>query len=305
MNEELELNTEVESNASADNANASAETASAETANASANAETAESAKGADKPWKQKVESIPYDRFKEVNDERKSYRDRATELESRIRAMEEAAAKNKLPEIKSVDDIDPNSFKNDKGELDYLAWLKAREEFVQKETLKKFREDAEKERNAERAQEFERRISNDFNAKMQESAKTNPEIVEAINWFGNTFADKLSPSIRYAMVTDENGPDLIYHLATAGQDIMQQIARGDEIGAIRAMAKWSAKFTRAEANVAEAKNAEAKPAVDEFAERYAKKPAVTASNLPSAKGGTKDPNKMSMEEYREWRKNNK
>lgn len=252
-----------------------------------------------ERPWKTKVESIPYDRFKEVNDERKSYRDRAAELEARIRAMEEAASKNKLPEIKSVDDIDPNSFKNDKGELDYLAWLKAREEFVQKETLKRFREDAEKERNAERAQEFERRISHDFNTKMQESAKTNPEIVEAINWFGNTFADKLSPSIRYAMVTDENGPDLIYHLATDGQDIMQQIARGDEIGAIKAMAKWSAKFTRSEVKE------EAKKEEDPFAERYVKKPVVTATNLPAAKGSTKDPNKMTMDEYRKWRAANR
>lgn len=269
-----------------------------------ASAEVAENAEEQKKPeierpWKTKVESIPYDRFKEVNDERKSYRDRAAELEARIRAMEEAAAKNKLPEIKSVDDIDPNSFKNDKGELDYLAWLKAREEFVQKETLKRFREDAEKERNAERAQEFERRISSDFNAKMQESAKTNPEIVEAINWFGNTFADKLSPSIRYAMVTDENGPDLIYHLATDGQDIMQQIARGDEIGAIKAMAKWSAKFTKSEVKE------EAKKEEDPFAERYVKKPVVTATNLPTAKGSTKDPNKMSMDEYRKWRAANK
>lgn len=246
-----------------------------------------------ERPWKQKPEAIPYDRFKEVNDKAKANAERAEALERRLAEIEARQnSKPALPEIKDVDDIKPDDFKDEFGNTDNYAWLKAREKFIQEQTIKTWETRVREQKQAEEYRATEEKIASDFNARLEESMKHDPEIKDAVEWFSNQYGSKLSPQIRYALVTDENAPELIFHLAT-DPAIMQMIQSGRELDAIKAMSKWSAKYTREEAPVKE----------NEEPETY--KPSKTAPvTKPSRKGTAspaKDPEKMSKEEYRAWR----
>lgn len=258
-----------------------------------------------EKPWtKKEPDHIPYNRFKEVNERAKEAERRAEELERRMQEIEAANKKPELPEIKSVDDISPEQFKDADGNVDAYAWMRAREQYIQEHTLKEFESRMAANRQREEQARQEAEIRNSFDTKLAKAAEVDPEIIEAANWFGNKYGAKLPPQIRYAIVTDENAPELIMHLCTDGSNIMDMMEQGQYIDAMREMTKWSARYER-KAKV-EAPVADKTPVAEEqdyekqIADRYTRKKAVPPQ-IKSSTTGSKDPSKMSKEEYRAWR----
>ena len=249
-----------------------------------------------ERPWnKKEPDPIPYHRFQEVNSKYRDTEARYNEMQAKYAELEAKVNGPKMPEIKDIDEIKPEQFKDADGNIDNYAWLKAREAFLQKATFESFERRQQQTEYQRRAEQVERDLETKFNERMAESIKADPEVKEATSWFEKQYASKLSPQVRYAIVTDENGPDLIKHLCTDGTDIMQMLSRNDEIGAIRAMAKWSAKFERASAK------AEEEEASTDDAPRFAVKTKPTTPTIKGARTASKRIEDMTPAEYRKFR----
>lgn len=242
------------------------------------------------KAWEEKkendkapVDHIPYSRFKEVNDEKKTYQKKLEEYEEKVRQYEER--ESKLKAISSPKDLNIGDFETPE---DYLA---AREDLVKRNAIEEFERRAEALRRETEARNYEKTLADSFNEKVEASVKYNPEVRQAVEWI-NSIATHISPEVRYAMITDENAGDLIHEIAT-NPDLLKKVVQGNPIDAIRSMARWSAKFTREEKT------------------EIPKSPlaAKTPQNIPSVPktikgtgsvGNKKDPSNMSMSEFRSF-----
>lgn len=256
-----------------------------------------------ERPWnKKEPDPIPFHRFQEVNNAKRDADRRLAEYEARLAAYEAEKNNPKIPEIKDVDDIKPEHFKNEDGSIDNYAWMRAREKFIQEKTLETFEQRINSQRQAEEAKRQEAELANTFVSRLEESAKINPEVKEAAKWFSANHGPRLPPQVKYAIVTDENAPELIMHLCTDGTDIMDMFNRGDHLNAIRAMSRWSAKYTR-EAPASEESNSDDESGTPVPPKFSGNKP--TIPTVKGGKGGTKRVEDMSKEEYRAWRASKK
>lgn len=257
----------------------------------------AEESKVAEKfqPWKQKQEepkeqSIPYTRFKEVNDERKAHEARIAEYEKELAQYRQK--QEILKEIKSPEDIKLSDYPDSDEGL--AQWQKDRDEAVIAQVEKRFadREIARQEeaRNAEIVNRFEQNVA--------EAAKYNPDVLEARK-FLDQYAHLLDNRVARELLLDENAGDLIHDLVT-DQDLLTKLFKGNPDDTIRMMHKMSAKMDRearrAGGEVSAKKEVEVPNALE-------KKPAPTG--IPVTAKGTgkapqKDPSKMSQKEYAEW-----
>lgn len=236
-----------------------------------------------EKPWKKKEEdqSIPYSRFKEVNESRKLYQERVEQYEKEIAELREKVTPAKK-EIEDPDELDPNDFETVRD------YLKARDKVQEEKIQRAFMDRMENTRRQREVEEYQTKVITDFSEKVNESIKYNPEVVEAVQYLEG-FADKINPHVRRALLTDDNAPDLCYEIAT-NPELLKTIINGDPIDAVRAMTKWSAKFTREEKRE----------------QTHNKAPEDIRAMIPkTVKGtitkGTKNPENMSMAEYRKWR----
>lgn len=256
-----------------------------------------------ERPWnKKEPDPVPFNRFQEVNNAKKDADRRIAEYEARLAAYEAEKNNPKIPEIKDVDDIKPEHFKNEDGSIDNYAWMRAREKFIQEKTLETFEQRINSQRQAEEAKRQEAELANTFVSRLEESAKINPEVKEAAKWFSANHGPRLPPQVKYAIVTDENAPELIMHLCTDGTDIMDMFNRGDHLNAIRAMSRWSAKYTR-ESPASEESNSDDESGTPVPPKFSGNKP--TIPTVKGGKGGTKRVEDMSKEEYRAWRASKK
>ena len=235
-----------------------------------------------DRPWKKKEEveetSIPYNRFKEVNEERKAYREKLEQYEK------ELAQYKTPPKEKTVDDIDPADFST------VAEYLKAREDFVAEQTEKRFIERMDTMRRQKEAEEYQNNIVKSFQTNVEEAMTRNPEVVEAVQYL-EKYSNRIPAEVRLAMLTDDNAGDLCFEIAT-NPKLFETVMSGDVVKSIREITKWSAKFERGD--VIE-KKSEAK--VDHIEDIRAMVP-KTVRATPTSK---KDPSKMSMSEYRAYR----
>ena len=256
-----------------------------------------------ERPWnKKEPDPVPFNRFQEVNNAKKDADRRIAEYEARLAAYEAEKNNPKIPEIKDVDDIKPEHFKTEDGSIDNYAWMRAREKFIQEKTLETFEQRINSQRQAEETKRQEAELANTFVSRLEESAKINPEVKEAAKWFSANHGPRLPPQVKYAIVTDENAPELIMHLCTDGTDIMDMFNRGDHLNAIRAMSRWSAKYTR-ESPTSEESNSDDESGTPVPPKFSGNKP--TIPTVKGGKGGAKRVEDMNKEEYRAWRASRK
>lgn len=239
--------------------------------------------KEVEKPWKKKDEeqSIPYSRFKEVNESKKLYQERVEQYERELAELREKVTPTKKA-VEDPDELDPNDFETVRD------YLKARDKVQEEKIQRAFMERMENTRRQREVEEYQTKVITDFSTKVNEAIKYNPEVVDAVKYLEG-FADKINPHVRRALLTDDNAPDLCYEIAT-NPELLKTIINGDPIDAVRAMTKWSAKFTRDE-NRAVNQN---------------KAPEDIKAMIPkTVKGtitkGTKKVEDMSMAEYKKWR----
>ena len=197
--------------------------------------------KGRELPWKKKEEEqkIPYSRFREVNEEKASLRDKLMQTEAelnRYREREQQVTKVAEPTDLNIDDYP-----------DIESYLRAFQELVINKAQIKFQEDLEI-REAEKAHQraINERDTN-FVQNVHEAAKYNPEIINAVGYFANILAKSpIHPAIENEIMLDEHAGELIYEITT-DPELMKELYTSDPAASVRKLLKMSAKITRDEA----------------------------------------------------------
>lgn len=303
MNEELLKELEAEREIVEDEAESAVDAGADESSDAGAeeNAENADAEKPAKfEPWKHKPESkepqaIPYERFKQVNDEKKAYQSKLEEYEAKIAAIE--AEKEKLDKIKGPEDINIADYDDvDKYMKDVIeATKRTAVAEVEKNYQEREMRRVEEARNAE--------IVKGFQANIEEATKYNPDIAEAVR-FVDQYADNIDPRIAKEFLLDENAGELIYDIVT-DQALLNRMFKGDVDDFIRTIHKMSARIDKEarRAGGAVSTKKEDTPVPTALDRKAAIKKSIPSTVKGDAKTTTKDPDKMSLAEFKEYVRN--
>lgn len=244
------------------------------------------------KPWKERKAAednrIPYSRFQEVNEERKTYQTKAQELQERLAKYE--AREKELESIKGPEDINIEDYSTPEEYLQALT--KATKEQALKEADERFTQ-RERQKLIEAQQKS---VHDGFTKNITEAIGRNPEIKEAVA-FLDQYAGQINPHIIHEMMLDENAGELIYDITT-NQELLAEMFQGNPVDFIRKMHKMSARIDR-EARYAPKEEGASAP-VPQAMERKAQIAAGLPTQLRGSAKPTKDPSKMGMGEYREW-----
>lgn len=271
-----------------------------ESDNAEVVAEDAKPAKF--EPWKIKTEakipdSIPYDRFKEINDERTAYKNRLEQYEAELAAIK--AEKEKLAKIKGPEDINIADY--DDVDQYMKDVIEATKRTAIAEVEKNYQE--REMRRVEEARATE--IVKSFQDNIAEAAKYNPDVEEAAR-FIDSYADSIDPRIAKELLIDENAGELIYDIVT-DQALLNKMFKGDVDDFIRTMHKMSARIDKEARRAGGIVTATAKKDTTPVPTALDKKAAIKKSIPSTIKGDarttTKDPDKMSMAEFKEYVRN--
>lgn len=171
------------------------------------------------KPWKDKKlpESVPYDRFAEVNRERRELERRLSELESQRKEFDDLQKRAK--EINTEADL--NAKMSEMTIEEYNAHMLR---LAEKRVEERF-EARDRERIAREANE---KLVRTYSDNVREYAVHQPEVVDAVNYLVEL---NLHPMVQNQIMKDPNAGELIYKLATSQSDLTA--ITGDPIDAVR------------------------------------------------------------------------
>lgn len=251
------------------------------------------------KAWKKpaseepKEQHIPYSRFKEVNDERKTYAAKLDEYEAQL--AEYRAREQRIEEIKDPDDINIDDYPNDPQ-----GYLKARDNALLHKAEKTWERKQLDEARARTAQDHLNTMAQNYAKNLQESFTRNPEIEEASRYL-DTIAKQIHPSIAYELMIDENIGELSYDIATDQTllDEMLAASKGNPTDFIRKLHKMSAKIDRAVRYATNDGNTSTPLSAPKALDRKAQiMESIPARIKATSASPTKDLGKMSPSEYR-------
>lgn len=244
------------------------------------------------KPWKaeKKIpETIPYSRFSETIAEKNAALERTRELERELENYRRV--KETVKEIKSIEDIDM-----DKPIPEYHQDLVT---FIENKLEAKMRA----EREAEKFQESQNRKIETFSKRMSEAISENPEINDAASHVGQ-YVNQIPQYIQDSIVEDENGPWLLWELATQ-KGLIEELAKMSPTESLRKLGRLSAKYDNRE--VKQPKKEVEKEIVKDIPVMTPKKsgtPNVRAENSSNSSNYSNSQlSKMSTSEFIKWRRN--
>lgn len=207
-------------------------------------------------------QAIPYNRFQEVVHKKNEAQRRLAELEQRIAQYEgrDNPAKDDFPDIN-----DPRFASLE----DYKAAVRKHAEThagrMASETAAQYRQRMEVET-----------VVSSFNANAAEIAKTNPEIVQAIEHF-KLYEEDMNPDVFRSIVADKNGPRIVLAIAS-NPELGDRLARATPFEAGRILASLDVNQTPTKQPIP-----------------------VTRTVSGAASPKETDPAKMNQQEYFAWR----
>lgn len=232
------------------------------------------------KPWKNKTpEYIPYNRFSEKVREANEYKERLAQYEKELAEFKNV--KDKVSKIESVDDLNIDDF------TDMKEYQKALVQVAQKE----FERDMQRRDHERQIRETEEKIITTFGQSVERAAKLNPEIKEAIEYAGQ-FTQYIPAETRYALLTDEYGPEVINEIVTT-PGMLESIIKMNPIDAGRKIGRMSAKYEKMESE----------PKSQLQIPSHMEKPAPKVAKTPNVQGKSNSgygtySDDISMSEYR-------
>lgn len=261
-------------------------------------------------PWKQpkpeaKVpDRIPYDRFKDVVDEKNVYLNKSMELERKLAELEtrqKELTTVKMPEDIKIEDYTPETVG------DYLRDLQIA---TKNQTIKEVEERYIAREQERIAKEHHEAFVGQYANKIEESAKYNPDIKEAALYLEQMLAPEtghvLHSDLVYELMIDENAGELIYDIVT-DEDLLKELFESNPKDMIRKIHKMSAKIDREARKSQSASSQPSKsqePAVKVAEVKAMPKKLDTPVKIKSdVTGGKVDPSKMSTAEYKRYMKN--
>ena len=258
------------------------------------------------KPWEIKADdevedkepknSIPYNRFKAVNDERKAYQAQLAEYERELAAYKEQ--QEKLAKIKTPDDIKIEDYD------DVEKYLADRDKAIKAATVADIESRFAQREQARIEQAHNEAVMSRFATNVEEATKYNPDIAQAIG-FLDQHAHNLHPAVARELLIDENAPEVIHDIVT-NQELLTKLFRSSPDDAVRMINRLSAKIDVGSRRVAKseapATEVQVPTALTATAKTAPKGIPVTVKGGGAAKT-TKDVSKMSLEEYRAYKAN--
>lgn len=197
----------------------------------------AESEEASDEP-KPEVKPEPKnranERIRELNDKAKTEKARADHLEQELNRIRERQAElDKLTEGAEAD-LDPNKFESMDEYIKAVTDAK-----VAKAVEARDRQQLEQE-SAKTIQAYEQSIANTFEANVAKYAEVNPNITKAVEHL-NKYAEYIPPEVRLALLTDENGAQIAWDIATSSE-LLEAVTKGNSAQSIKLIGKLSAKY---------------------------------------------------------------
>lgn len=256
------------------------------------------------KPWeldkqakedKLKEQHIPYDRFREVNEERKAYAAQLAKYEEELagyRAKQEQLAKIKTPADIKIEDYESVD--------QYLA---DRDEAIKAATVADI-EARFNQREQARIEEAQNAVIVDrFNSNIAEATKYNPDIAQAVG-FLDQYAHNLHPAVARELLIDENAGEVIHDIVT-NQELLTKLFRASPDDAVRMINRLSAKIDvgSRRTKVADAPNKEVEVPTALTTTAKAAPKGIPQTVKSTGKTTTKDIAKMTKEEYRAFKAN--
>lgn len=115
---------------------------------------------------------------------------------------------------------------------DPAKWLEAMQKHNFDEGRRVATAEAQARTQAEQVAQSEARMESEFNARIEEAAKANPEVKEAVAWFvQQPFAAQLPAELRLAIGTDPQGPEKVFALLNDPQLAAQVFNAPGALGA--------------------------------------------------------------------------
>lgn len=191
--------------------------------------------KPVEKPWqKNKVpEHIPYQRFKEVNEEKRQAQEKLAEYEKKLAEFE--SSQNKTKSIENIDEL-VNLLTTE--QIDTDTYTRELVKIVQKEV----RKEAEVEKEKERIGKIKSDIINTFNDKVAKASEKYPDIKDAVDHVAQ-YEKYIPAEVQFALLTDDNSADIMYEIAS-DEELLKFILTAHPIDVQRKLGRLSAKYDK-------------------------------------------------------------
>jgi hypothetical protein len=236
---------------------------------------------------KKVAKNVSYDRFREINEERKAAESKLAEYETKLKKYEEREAQVKA--ITDPDDLDINDFDTPQ------AYLKEMNRLTKEKAIAETEERFAK-REAEKAQEQYRvQVLTKFNENISRDAKSNPDVMDAVKWMDKN-AGAIDDRIKEELLFADNAGELAYRIAT-DENLVKEMFNGDPKAFIRKMIKLSAKIEAERENGSDDDEQDEAPVRRKVPEAFVPKSKATLS-VRTKSGGSREP--KTYAEYVKW-----
>jgi len=246
------------------------------------------------KPWKaeKKIpETVPYGRFSETIAEKNMYAQRAAELEKELEKYNRV--QETVKKITKIEDIDM-----EKPIPEYHQDLVT---FITNQLEEKHRI----EREQEKFQEAQSKKLQTFSTRMSEAIKENPEVSEAAKHVGQ-YVDQIPAYIQDSIVEDDNGPWLLWELATQ-KGLIEELSKMTPTESLRKIGRISAKYDNRNFKKESPKEVVKEPVKDipVMQTKNAGSPNIRATSTNTSNYSNAALSKMSTAEYMKYRRTHK
>lgn len=247
------------------------------------------------KPWKAEKklpETVPYNRFSETIAEKNIMAQRVAELQKELEKYNQV--QETVKKITKIEDIDM-----EKPIPEYHQDLVT---FITNQLEEKHKA----EREQERFQEIQSKKIQTFTQRMSEAVSENSEISEAAKHVGQ-YVDQIPSYIQDSIIEDENGPWLLWELATQ-KGLIEELSKMTPTESLRKIGRISAKYDTRDFQKPSQKEVVREPLKDipvMQSKNVAGSPNVRAGSSNSSNHSNAALSKMSTAEYIKYRNSKK
>lgn len=238
------------------------------------------------KAWELKPKEpthVPYDRFHDVISERDRLA-RELQLRETPKPVQEETPKPKsLQDIRIEDYTDPAEF------------LRDRDDALRRSIFEELTQTQQQTHQQQQAQKYIQELGTNFSKNVESSIQHNPEIQNAVEFF-DAQAHNIDANIVHEIMVDENAGELM-HAITTDEDLLREMFNSRPQDFIRKLHKMSAKIDKSSL-YGNKEDTETEPETNSVKEKI--RSTVPTQVRPSAARPSKDPSKMSIEEYRRY-----
>lgn len=244
------------------------------------------------KAWELKPKEsthVPYDRFQELV----TQRDVLAQALQSVRNTQPQPQPTHQEKPKSLEEIKPEDYD------DPIKFLQDRDAALRRSLLEELGHAQSQTQQQRQAQEYIENLGRTFSTNVEASISHNPEIRNAVEFFDSQAAN-IDADIIHELMIDENAGELM-HAITTDEALLREMFKARPADFIRKIHKMSAKIDKA--SLYNKSSDEDNDTTETNSVKQEIRKTVPTQVKPSAGRPTKDPAKMSVEEYRQFVKN--